>query len=105
MSDLTPPETFAGAHLVSEAQEDLRILQEAAEALANTRTIDTEDRAQALAAALRLLVMLEESTAGDAVDQARDIIATLDHAGLPQPERLQAQVHALSLLLFSGPGR
>lgn len=101
MADPLPPDTFAGAHLIAEAHEELRVLQDAAANLENSRTIDAEDRATALHAAYRLLHLLEQSGTATGVQHARDIIATLDHPGLPQPERLQQQVDALSHLLFS----
>lgn len=101
MHDATPPEPFAGAHLIAEVHEELRVLQDAAANLENSRSIDAEDRATALHAAHRLLHLLEQGGTAGGVQHARDIIATLDHPGLPQPERLQQQVDALSHLLFS----
>ncbi len=101
MADLTPPDAFAGAHLIAEAHEELRVLQDAAADLENSRTIDAEDRATALHAAHKLLQLLEQSGTATGVQHAREIITTLDHTGLPQPERLQEQVDALAHLLFS----
>lgn len=100
MSDVIP-DTFAGANLIAEANEELRVLQDAAANLEESRTIDAEDRATAHAAAHHLLHLLEQAGPTAGVQHAREIIATLDHPGLPQPERLQQQVDALSHLLFS----
>ncbi len=102
MADPTPLDAFAGANLVSEAHEQLRVLQDAADALASTRTFDAEDRSAALAAAHKLGRVLEQSGVTQAGPHLQAIIATLDHPGLPQPERLQEQVAALAKLLFSG---
>lgn len=101
MSDLTPPDAFAVAHLVADVHEELRVLQDAAADMESSRTIDPEDRATALHAAHRLQHLLEQAGTPAGVQHARDILITLDHTGLPQPERLQQQVDALAHLLFS----
>lgn len=101
MSDPSQPDTFAGAHLIAEAHEELRVLQDTAADLENSRTLGAEDRATAVHAAHKLLRLLEQAGTATGVQHTREIIATLDHPGLPQPERLQHQVDALSHLLFS----
>ena len=88
-------------NLVAEVHERLRILQDAADDLANTRTIDAEARAEASGVAHRLARSLEDGGFASAAHHVRVVIGTLDHPGLPQPERLQEQVAALAKLLFS----
>ncbi len=105
MSDPTPPDTFAGAHLIAEAHEELRVLQETAADLESSRTLDAEDRATALHAAHKLVRLLDQGGMATGLQHAQDIISTLDQPGLPQPERLQQQVDLLSHLLFSDPAK
>lgn len=74
-------------------------LQEAAEDLASTRTMDDEQRAEATTTAHQLAHALDQAGPPKAAAKAYEVIATLNHEGLPQPERLQGQVEALVALL------
>ena len=87
--------------VIPRVQDDLDLLQRAAYELANTRTIDPELRSDATAAAHRLLNPLETFGHVEAAVHVREAIATLKHAGLPQPERLEWQVNALAASLAS----
>ena len=84
---------------LSETKQRLHVLQHAADHLARTRTIEPEIRGEAVATAHALASALGMFGLRDAVAHARDVEATLDHDGLPQPERLQEQVRALRVSL------
>jgi HPt (histidine-containing phosphotransfer) domain-containing protein len=80
-------------------RERLALLQNAAEDLSTSRTIDGEQRADAISAAHTLAGSLGMFGLHAATEHARAIEQTLDHDGLPQPERLEEQVAALMAAL------
>jgi HPt (histidine-containing phosphotransfer) domain-containing protein len=80
-------------------RERLALLQRAAEDLATSRTIDGEQRAEAISVAHTLAGSLGMFGFHAATEHARAIEQTLDHEGLPQPERLEEQVAALTAAL------
>jgi len=80
---------------IPQSRARLALLQKAADDLSSTRTIDPEQRAEALDVAHKLAGSLGMFGFTDATEHARAIEMTLDHGGLPQPERLQEQVTAL----------
>jgi hypothetical protein len=80
---------------VPEIQDELDFLQSTAEEVTDTRSIDDEVRAEAISIAKTLAASLARFGFATAAEHARAVLATLDHAGLPQPERLEQQVTAL----------
>jgi HPt (histidine-containing phosphotransfer) domain-containing protein len=76
-------------------RDQLALLRRAADELSSTRTIDPDLRAQALAVAHKLAGSLGTFGFAEGTEHARAIEVTLDHDGLPQPERLEEQVSAL----------
>jgi len=80
---------------VPQTRERLELLQRAADDLASSRTIAPEQRAEALSVTHKLAGSLGMFGFNDATEHARAIELTLEHEGLPQPERLQEQVAAL----------
>ncbi len=86
---------------IEETSDQLSLLQTAAEDLANTRTIDDETRAAVAFAAHKLARSLADAGFTDAAIIAQEIVAALNHAGLPQPERFHQQVNALRDALAS----
>jgi HPt (histidine-containing phosphotransfer) domain-containing protein len=76
-------------------RERLELLQRAADELATSRSIGPELRVEAISVAHKLAGSLGMFGFADATECARAIELTLDHDGLPQPERLQEQVAAL----------
>ena len=84
---------------ISETRARLHLLQHAADDLARSRTIDHEPHRTATAAASDLAGALSLFGMHDAAGLARDVEATLNHPGLPQPERLQEQVAVLQTAL------
>ncbi len=80
-------------------RDRLHLLARAAQELSNTRTIDPELRAEALDVAHKLAGSLGMFGYTEATEHARLIEEMLDHAGLPQPERLQQHVDDLQLSL------
>lgn len=96
MADILKPASTDATDGTLNVKQQLSKLQDAAEDLASTRTIDHEDRAAASSAAHQIAEALDTAGPTDAATKAHDVVATLDHAGLPQPERLQQQVEALS---------
>ena len=85
----------ARAESISKMQKQLSLLQDAAEDLASTRTIDPEARAAAISSAEQLAQSVAALGFTSAAVRASEAVATLNHAGLPQPERFQQQVRAL----------
>ncbi|AFL90047.1 Hpt domain-containing protein [Terriglobus roseus DSM 18391] len=81
---------------IPQTRERLAILQRAADDLANSRTIDPEQRAEALSIAHKLAGSLGMFGFNDATEHARAIELTLENDGLPQPERLEKHVAALT---------
>ena len=75
-----------------QTRERLHLLARAAEELSTTRTIDPALRAEALDVAHKLAGSLGMFGYTEATEHARLIEETLEHAGLPQPERLQQHV-------------
>lgn len=98
MQRTSPGYTFPMADATN-FQHHLDKLQNAAEDLASTRTMDDEQRAEATTTAHQLAHALDQARHPEAAAKAYEVIATLDHEGLPQPERLQQQVEALAALL------
>ena len=84
-----------------QTRERLLLLRRAADELASTRTIDPELRAEAASIAHKLAGSLGMFGFPEATGHARAIEVTLDHAGLPQPERLEEQVSALEASMAS----
>ncbi|SEC16025.1 Hpt domain-containing protein [Terriglobus roseus] len=80
---------------IPQCRARLALLQQAADDLATSRTLDPEQRAEALDIAHKLAGSLGMFGFSDATDHARAIELTLENDGLPQPERLQEQVSAL----------
>ena len=80
-------------------RERLTLLQTAADDLARSRTIDDDERAEALSIAHKFAGSLGMFGLHAATDVARAIEQNLEQDGLPQPERLQEQVAALQALL------
>jgi hypothetical protein len=80
---------------VPEIQDQLDFLQSTAEEVSDTRSIDPDVRAEAISTAKSLAASLAEFGFATPAEHARAVLATLDHAGLPQPERLEQQVTAL----------
>src|ERR1700709_2769244 len=78
-----------------EIQDQLDFLQSTAEEVSDTRSIDDEVRAEAITTAKSLAASLDEFGFATPAEHARAVLATLDHGGLPQPERLEQQVTAL----------
>ena len=76
-------------------QDQLDFLQSTAEEVADTRSIDSDVRAEAISIAKTLAASLAEFGFITPAEHARAVLATLDRAGLPQPERLEQQVTAL----------
>ena len=98
--DLTrSKQTWAEAS--TRVQDALNFLLTTAEDVTTSRTIDRDVRAEAIAIAKRLEAQLTGFGFAEAAQHARNVVATLDHAGLPQPERLQQQVEALHAALTS----
>jgi len=81
---------------IPQTRERLLLLQSAAEQLSNSRSLDAELRAEAIAVAHKLAGSLGMFGFAEATEHARSIEQQLEHDGLPQPERLQASVDALS---------
>ena len=86
---------------IPRTQDALEFLQTTADAVATSRTIEDDVRPRAIAAAKRLRAELVQFGFAEAAQHAHDVVGTLDHAGLPQPERLQQQVSALRASLAS----
>ena len=86
---------------IPQIQDQLDFLQGTAEEVADTRSIEDEVRTEAISAAKTLAASLAKFGFATAAEHARAVLATLDHAGLPQPERLQQQVGALQASLAS----
>jgi HPt (histidine-containing phosphotransfer) domain-containing protein len=78
-----------------QTRDRLALLQRAADELSTSRTIDSDLRAEAIAIAHKMAGSLGMFGFHDATEHARAIEVTLDHPGLPQPERLEQQVAAL----------
>ncbi len=82
-----------------QTRERLALLQRAAEELASTRTIDADLRSEATSVAHKMAGSFGMFGLHSATEAARAIEQTLEHDGLPQPERLQEQVDALADIL------
>lgn len=80
---------------IPQCRARLELLQKAADDLSTSRAIDPEQRSEALDVAHKMAGSLGMFGFSDATEHARAIEMTLEHAGLPQPERLQEQVAAL----------
>ena len=80
-------------------RERLALLQTAADDLARSRTIDDDERAEALSIAHKFAGSLGMFGMHEATEVARAMEQNLLQDGLPQPERLQEQVAALQTLL------
>jgi HPt (histidine-containing phosphotransfer) domain-containing protein len=80
-------------------RERMALLRHAATQLSGTRALDADLRGQALATAHKLAGSLGMFGFAAATQHARAIELELSHAGLPQPERLQASVDALVVSL------
>ena len=80
---------------IPQTRTRLALLQHAADDLAVSRSIDPDQRAEAIAVSHKLAGSLGMFGFTDATEHARAIEAELDHNGLPQPERLQEKVAAL----------
>ncbi len=95
MSSDNSTETATWKRSMPRTQDQLDSLQTAADDLARSRTIDVEERVEAVETATQLAETLGSSGLEEAAVKARDVLATLQHPGLPQPERLHQQVGAL----------
>jgi hypothetical protein len=95
MDDMTDEQKQGWQEAVLEIQDQLDFLQSTAEEVADTRSIDDDVRAEALSTAKTLAASLAEFGLATPAEHARAVLATLNHAGLPQPERLEQQVTAL----------
>lgn len=84
---------------IPQMRQRLELLQRAADELANSRSIEPDLRAEAVSVAHKLAGSLGMFGFSDATECARAIEQTLDHPGLPQPERLQEQVSALAAVM------
>ena len=84
---------------LSVTRERLALLQTAADDLARSRTIDDDERAEALSVAHKFAGSLGMFGMHEATEIARSMEHNLQQDGLPQPERLQEQVAALAALL------
>ncbi len=82
-----------------QTRERVTLLQQTADRVSATRSIDPEDRAAALDVAHKLAGSLGMYGFMEATEHARLIEQTLDVTGLPQPERLQKHVDDLALSL------
>jgi HPt (histidine-containing phosphotransfer) domain-containing protein len=82
-----------------ETRERVALLQRAAEALSTSRTIDPELHAQALDVAHKLAGSLGMFGFAAGSEHARALENELSHDGLPQPERMQKYVDALTASL------
>jgi HPt (histidine-containing phosphotransfer) domain-containing protein len=82
-----------------QTRERLALLQRAADELSTSRTIDTDLRAEAIAVAHKMAGSLGMFGFHEATALASALEVTLEHPGLPQPERLVEQVAALSASL------
>ena len=80
---------------VPQIQDDLDFLQSTAEEVTDTRSIEDDVRADAISSAKSLAASLADFGFALPAEHARAVLATLDRAGLPQPERLDQQVTAL----------
>ena len=80
-------------------RDRLALLQTAADDLARSRTIDDDERAEALSIAHKFAGSLGMFGMHEATEIARAMEQNLEQDGLPQPERLQDQVAALHALL------
>lgn len=80
-------------------RDRLTLLQTAADDLARSRTIDDDERAEALSIAHKFAGSLGMFGMHEATEIARTMEQNLEQDGLPQPERLQDQVAALHALL------
>ena len=98
-NEVTHNQTWEQA--IARTQNALKFLQTTADDVATSRTIDSDDRAEAITVAKRLVTELVPLGFAEAAQHAQNLVATLDHAGLPQPERLQQQVSALQASLAS----
>ena len=78
-----------------QTRERLHVLAQAAGELSTSRTIEPELCAEALDVAHKLAGSLGMFGYTEATGHARLIEETLDHPGLPQPERLQQHVDDL----------
>ena len=83
------------ARQVPQTRERLSLLQQVADRVSATRSIDAEDRAAALDVAHKLAGSLGMYGYMASTEHARLIEQTLDVTGLPQPERLQQHVDDL----------
>ncbi len=84
---------------VPQVRQRLELLQRAAEELTTSRSIDSDLRSEAVSVAHKLAGSLGMFGFTDATEHARAIELTLDHPGLPQPERLQEQVATLAAVM------
>jgi HPt (histidine-containing phosphotransfer) domain-containing protein len=79
-----------------QTRERIALLQRAAAQLSESRSIDTDLRAEALTVAHKLAGSLGMFGFSAGTEEARAIEAELSKEGLPQPERLQSHVDALA---------
>lgn len=84
---------------LQQTRDRLTLLQRAAEHLSTTRTLEEDLRANAVSTAHKMAGSLGMFGLHSATEAARAIEHSLDHEGLPQPERLQEQVDALAAIL------
>ncbi len=82
-----------------QTRERVALLQRAAAQLSQTRTLDADVHAEALAIAHKLAGSLGMFGFAAGTEHARAVEAELSHPGLPQPERLQAYTDALAASL------
>ncbi len=95
MDDMSDERRQDWQEAIPDIQDHLDFLQSTAEEVADTRSIDDEVRSEAVSIATKLAASLDDFGLAAAAEHARAVLATLDRAGLPQPERLEQQVTAL----------
>ncbi len=82
-----------------QTRDRLTLLQRAADHLSTTRTLEEDLRGEAVSTAHKMAGSLGMFGLHSATEAARAVEQSLDHNGLPQPERLQEQVDALTAIL------
>ncbi len=87
------------ARQVPQTRQRIALLQQTADRVSATRSIDSAERAESLDVAHKLAGSLGMYGFMEATEHARLVEQTLDVTGLPQPERLQKHVDDLALSL------
>ena len=97
-TDLTAAATWKD--VIPQTEDRLQRLRRVADDLSTSRTIDTDERTEAISIVGKLLETFSSFHFPEAAEHARAVLTTLDHPGLPQPERLEEQVRTLCQVIM-----